>query len=208
MEVLWPDRLPDDKRAVANELLDGLCAVRGVRVIALGGSYARGTDHAGSDVDLGLYYAEHEPFAIEDIRGVAKQSATSRPVVTDFYEWGPWVNGGAWIPTRAGKVDLLYRNLDQLRRVIADAVRGKMELHFAQQPPFGFYSVIYLAETQAARPLYDPHNVLGALQRDVATYPLALKHTIIREYLWGVEFTLLFARDLRRAPMCTARSAA
>ena len=195
MEISWPPGLPHDKRAVIDELLDGLRAVHGVLAVALGGSFARGTDHPGSDVDLGLYYAEHQPFAIEDIRRVAERISTSPPVVTDFYEWGPWVNGGAWIPTRAGKVDLLYRNLDQLRRVIADAHRGKVELHFAQQPPFGFHSVIYLAETQTALPLHDPQDVLVVLKRAVASYPPALKQAIIREYLWAVEFTLLFARD-------------
>jgi Nucleotidyltransferase domain len=85
-----PRTVPDDKRPVLAEGLDGLCAVRGVNAVALGGSYARGTQHPGSDIDLGLYYSESQPFVIEDIR----QVATSPAVVTDFYEWGAWVNGG------------------------------------------------------------------------------------------------------------------
>ena len=195
VEIVWPGGLPDDKRALLDELLDALRVVRGLRAVALGGSYARGTERPGSDVDIGLYYEEQRPFGIDAVRRVAERIATSTPVVTDFYQWGPWVNGGAWIPTRAGKVDFLYRNLDQLRRVIADAHRGKVELHFQQQPPFGFYSVIYLAEIQAALPLYDPQDVLAPLKRAVASYPAALKQTIVGDYLWGVEFTLLFARD-------------
>lgn len=187
--------LPDDKRAVLAEAVDALRAVRGMAAVALGGSYARGTQHPGSDIDLGLYYIEHDPFAIADIRRVAERIAVQPPVVTEFYEWGPWVNGGAWIPTRAGKVDFLYRNVNHVQRVIADAQQGRVELHFAQQPPFGFYSVIYLAETHVAVPLHDPEDLLGALKKTVVSYPSALKQTILREYLWGVEFTLLFARD-------------
>jgi hypothetical protein len=30
------------------------------------------------------------------------------PIVTNFYEWGPWVNGGAWIHSSVGKVNFLY----------------------------------------------------------------------------------------------------
>ncbi len=187
--------LPDDKRAFIAELLDALRLVRGVVAVALGGSYARGTQHPGSDIDLGLYYCERDPFAIQDIRRLAADIATSSPVVTDFYEWGAWVNGGAWIPTRVGKVDFLYRNLDQVRRVIAEAQAGRVVLDFRQQPPFGFHNITYLAETHVAVPLHDPHNVLGPLKEQVASYPRALQQNIIGEYLWGVEFTLLFARD-------------
>jgi hypothetical protein len=190
-----PRTVPDDKRAALAEVLDGVCAVRGVIAVALGGSYARGTQHPGSDIDLGLYYSESQPFVIEDIRQVAEQVATSPAVVTDFYEWGAWVNGGAWIPTRVGKVDFLYRNVDQVRRVIEDAHAGKVDLDFCRQPPYGFHGVTYLGETQVALPLYDPSNILIALKKAVASFPPALKHSIVREYLWGVEVTLLFAHD-------------
>jgi len=180
---------------LVSELVAQLDAVPGVAAVALGGSYARGTAHAASDIDLGLYYEESAPFAIEAIRRVAERVATTPPVVTNFYEWGPWVNGGAWIPTRIGKVDFLYRNVDQVRRVIRDAQQGRVELHFNQQPPYGFYSVVYLAETQAGVPLRDPRDLLGTLKGELLSYPPALKQTIVREYLWATQFTLLFARD-------------
>jgi hypothetical protein len=41
-----------------------------------------------------------------------------------MYEWGQWVNGGAWIHTPAGKLDLLYRNIDQVKRVL-DLTEGR-----------------------------------------------------------------------------------
>jgi len=157
------DEIPQDKRALLDDLIVALRDIPGVVAVALGGSYARGTQHAGSDVDLGLYYVEAEPFAIAAVRRVAERIAIRPPVVTDFYEWGPWVNGGAWIPTRAGKIDVLYRNVDQVQRVIDDARHGKIELHYNQQPPFGFHSVVYLAETDVTVPLHDPQDILGAL---------------------------------------------
>ena len=48
-----------------------LSQVRGVEAIVLGGSYARGTAHERSDMDIGLYYFEREPFAVADVRRVA-----------------------------------------------------------------------------------------------------------------------------------------
>ena len=141
-----------------------------VAAIVLGGSYARGTHHANSDLDLGIYYSEAAPFAIEEIRQVATQfSAGTPPVVTDFYEWGPWVNGGAWIHTTVGKVDFLYRNLEQVERTIQDAWQGVYQHHYDQQPTFGFYSVIYLAETHVCVPLFDPQAALPPLKQRVSS---------------------------------------
>jgi len=47
------------------------------------------------------------------------------PVVVGFYEWGPWVNGGAWMHTEVGKVDILYRDINQIENTIDEAQLGK-----------------------------------------------------------------------------------
>ena len=117
--------LPKEKQAVLNRFVAKLSAVPNVLAVVLGGSYARGTQSETSDLDLGLLYSEGQPFEVEDIRRVANAlSAQGPPVVSDFYGWGPWVNGGAWVHTQAGRVDLLYRNLEQLERTMADAHKG------------------------------------------------------------------------------------
>jgi predicted nucleotidyltransferase len=60
------------------ELAQRIAARRGeiegvVAVITLGGSWARGEAHPGSDVDLGLYYHdEHRP-SVEELRGLARR---------------------------------------------------------------------------------------------------------------------------------------
>jgi len=46
------------------------------------------------------------------------------PIVTGMYEWGPWVNGGAWIQTPMGKVDFLCRNLDKVQVVNEERRQG------------------------------------------------------------------------------------
>jgi predicted nucleotidyltransferase len=196
---LFPAALPTEKRALLRQILDELRSVQGLTAVVLGGSYARGTQHPDSDMDIGLYYAEDAPFAIDDIRQIAQKISTDEPpTVTAFYEWGAWVNGGAWIHTAAGKVDFLYRNVDHVRRVIQDAQAGQVQFDFFQQPPYGFHSVIYLAETAACLALHDPQHVITALKQSVAVYPAALKQTIIRDSLWGADFTLSHAQTFAR----------
>lgn len=188
--------LPAAKRDLLRQFVDQLRQLPEVVAIVLGGSYAAGTQHAASDLDVGLYYWEANPFAIPAIKAIANGlSVQGPPTVTGFYEWGAWVNGGAWIQTAQGKVDFLYRNLDHLQRTIAEAHQGITHHDYNQQPTHGFYSVIYLAETQICLPLYDPTGVIADLKQQVATYPAALKAKIVGDCLWLAEFTLLFARD-------------
>jgi hypothetical protein len=187
--------VPADKRALLHQLLGQLRPIPGMAAIALGGSYASGTQHGSSDLDIGLYYHEDHPFDLAAIRQVAESvTAGDAPTVTGLYEWGPWVNGGAWIHTAPGKVDLLYRNLQQVQRTIAEAQAGISRHDYDQQPAYGFYSVIYLAETHICIPLYDPDGIIAALKRQVATYPPALKERVIADSLWSAEFTLIHAR--------------
>ena len=70
--------------------------IQGVEAVALGGSWARGEARPDSDVDLGIYYDPASPPRIEDLRRLAADLDDRHPLdaVTDFGEWGPWINGG------------------------------------------------------------------------------------------------------------------
>src|SRR5690349_18015046 len=95
----------------------------------LGGSYARGRARPGSDIDLYLFYSEAAPFSVQAVRELAEAiNDTPGPVVADFYGWGPWVNGGAWLTVGGQRVDFVYRNLEHLGRVIAGAEAGRYEV--------------------------------------------------------------------------------
>lgn len=187
--------LPEQKQLLLERLVDQLSKTTGVSAIVLGGSYASGTHHETSDIDIGLYYSEAKPFSIADIQRIAEDvSVNGMATVTGFYEWGAWVNGGAWIHTSQGKVDFLYRNSDQVQRTIDEAQQGIYHHDYDQQPTYGFYSVIYLAETQICIPLYDPELLIAKLKHRVEAYPPRLKQKVITDSLWAAEFTLLHAR--------------
>jgi hypothetical protein len=156
--------------------------------VALGGSYAGGTAKPDSDLDLGLYYHEAAPFEVDAVRRLANQiNDTPAPTVTGFGGWGKWVNGGAWLTVHGQRVDFLYRNLDQLERVIADCQQGEWVSDYYQQFTHGFHSYIYLGELAICRPLHDPHGALAALKARVDVYPPVLRREIIREWLRGAE---------------------
>lgn len=116
------EHMPERKRLLLDKLIRALGEVEGLAALVLGGSYANRTHHEASDLDMGLYYVEGWPFCVAEVRQIADSlSVAGSATVTDFYEWGPWVNGGAWIHSECGKVDLLYRNLDQVWRTVEDA---------------------------------------------------------------------------------------
>src|SRR5438093_7823574 len=189
-------QLSSEQRELVSSLAKRLGAIRGIRAVVLGGSHARGRAQPGSDIDLGLLYSEAAPFSIQSVRELAEVvNDTPGPVVADFYEWGPWVNGGAWLTIGGQRVDFVYRSVEHLERVIAEAEAGRYELHYAQQPPFGFFSGTYLGEIAVCVPLVDPEARLDLLKRRVADYPEALRRAVVQDYLWAAEFGLAaFAR--------------
>ncbi len=193
--------LPAEKVRALQLFTEGLRAIPNMAAVVLGGSYARRIARPDSDVDIGLYYREASPFSVDHVRSVAAAIGTpgSSPTVTQMYEWGPWVNGGACIQTTVGKVDFLYRNLDQVRTVIEEGCRGIWHHDYDQQPPYGFRSVIYFGEIYACVPMHDPGGEIARLKQSVAWYPEALRSRIVQDCLWAAEFSLQFCRSCAAA---------
>jgi len=192
-----PPKALEPPAGLVERVLSGLATLPAVRAVVLAGSFARGTARPDSDIDFGVFYEEAAPPNPASVRSAVRSihdAKESEPVVTAAYEWGPFVNGGAWLVVGGRRVDLLYRNLDQLRRVITDCRGGRIESHFEQQPPFGYFSWTYLGDLLECRVLHDPANLLAPLKAEVASFPAPLGAAIIRDFLWSAEFTLLFAR--------------
>jgi hypothetical protein len=119
-----------------------------------------------------------------------------------YYKWGPWVNGGAWIQTPTGKLDLLYRNIEQVQRVIDESQEGLYQHDYYQQPTFGFVSIIYLSETKCCLPLFDPQRLLQKLKRSVEIYPAPLQQ---KQSIFSVAESGRFGRS-GRLPLGRYRS--
>ena len=176
---------------LVSAIVPRLAAIHGVRAIALGGSYARGTQLPDSDIDLGLYYGEKSPFSVDALQRLAEEiNDEPGPVVTGFGRWGRWVNGGAWLVVKGQRLDLLYRSIDALERTIEECRQGRFESDYYQQPPYGFHSYVYLGELSICKSLHDPEGVVAELKGRIVTYPEALKRAVVSRFLWGAEFTL------------------
>lgn len=191
-----PPGIPLEKANTLTEMVNRLGAVTNVVAVVLGGSYASGLARPDSDLDIGIYYREAAPFAIDQLRSVAERICTpgSIPIITEVYGWGPWVNGGAWIQTPTGKVDFVYRNIDQVESVLAEGRQGIWRHDYDQQPPYGYRSVVYFGETDICVPLHDPQGEITRLKQLAAEYPEALRDRIVQEGLWGAEFSLRLCR--------------
>lgn len=180
--------------------MDALSSISGVVAIVLGGSRARGVERANSDADIGILYQEETPLDVGQIRIAARDlSDDADVIVTELYGWGPWVNGGAWLTVQGKRIDLLYRNIDQIERVLVDSKEGRFVHDFRQQPPFGFLSYMYLAELDICRPLRDANAIVETLKRQVRPYPAALRRSLVQDSLWSAEFTLSVAKPWAQA---------
>jgi len=98
-----------------------LAAVPGVVAVTLGGSRATGTAVEDSDWDFGLYYRGGLDPA--DISALGWPGRVFAPG-----EWGSIVNGGAWLTIDGTRVDLIYRDLDEVLRWTAAARDGRFEI--------------------------------------------------------------------------------
>ena len=98
-----------------------LAANPGVVAVTLGGSRATNTATEGSDWDFGLYYRGRlDPAEIVALGWPGRVFAPG--------EWGRIVNGGAWLTIDGTKVDLIYRDLDEVLRWTAAAEDGRFEI--------------------------------------------------------------------------------
>ena len=172
-------------------LVGALGGVPGVRAIVLGGSRARGEATARSDYDIGLYYEPEQPI---DTARLAKAAmllpGAASASVTAIGDWGPWINGGAWLTVEGTRVDRLDRDLGKVRGAIEACHAGRIERVYQPGHPHGFVSAIYMGEVALCRVLWDPENALAELKRRCTPYPPALGEALIRTFFWESRFAL------------------
>ena len=173
-----------------------LAAVPGVAAVALGGSRATGTAHAGSDYDIGLYFSEtvglDVPRLLEVVKGFVDEPAAAQ--VTEVGGWGPWIVGGGWLEIAGKKTDLLYRPIEAVGRVIRDCREGRVSMDYQPGHPHGFCSAIWMGEVALCRPLSDSDGALAALQAMTRPYPDKLRQAVIRLFQWEILFAIENAR--------------
>ncbi|MEV6794324.1 nucleotidyltransferase domain-containing protein [Streptomyces sp. NPDC051320] len=195
--------------ATVAAMAERLCAIPGIRAVALGGSRARGTHRADSDWDLGLYY--RGSLDLPALTGLACEVA-DRPVdVAGPGGWGPWVDGGAWLTVDGVAVDWILRDLDRVERVWADCREGRYEVGVQPGHPLGFWSPAYPGEVALSRVLADPTGELTTLRTGTLSYPEPLRRAL-SEAAWEADFSVVAARksaaigDVLHGSLCLSRA--
>ena len=144
-----------------------LAAIPGVVAVTLGGSRATGTAAADSDWDFGLYYdGSLDPAGITALGWPGRVFAPG--------DWGTIVNGGAWLTVDGTRVDLIYRDLAQVRHWATEAEAGRFEIQREVGYVAGIATYILAGELALGRVL------AGDLPRP--EFPPALRKTAPRAW--------------------------
>ena len=140
-----------------------------------------GPRRPGSDTDIGLYFRGDTPLdtglLLDAVKAFVDEPETAH--VTPVGEWGPWIVGGGWLSVSGRKLDLLYRNCDDVARVIRDCRNGHVTMAYQPGHPHGFCSSIWMGEVALCRPLHDPQGAIADMKAMTAPYPEALRAALI-----------------------------
>jgi predicted nucleotidyltransferase len=159
---------------------DRLAALPAVHAVALGGSRAQGTHTPDSDWDLAVYY--RGPFDPADLRAVGWPGE-----ISEVGGWGGGVfNGGAWLTVEGRRVDVHYRDLDVVERVLQEAEEGRFQVEPLLFHLAGIPSYLLAAELAVNRVLR------GDLPRP-AVYPDKLRVSAADRWYGTARATLAYA---------------
>jgi hypothetical protein len=152
-----------------------------VEAVNLGGSRGQGTHRPDSDWDFALYYRGHfDPQPLRDVGWPGE--------VFDVGGWGGGVfNGGAWLEIDHRRVDVLYRDLDTIDRVLAEAREGRFRIEPLMFHLAGIPTYLVLAELAGSQTLH------GQLPRP--GYPPALRERAPGVWWDRAERTFWYARE-------------
>lgn len=161
-------------------LAQELASLRHVDAVALGGSRATGSALPSSDWDLAVYYrGSFDPAGLR---------AKGWPgLVSEVGGWGGGVmNGGAWLTIEGRRVDVHYRDLDEVERRVVEAQEGRFEKQLLLSYVAGIPTYVLVAELALNIVL------VGALHRPA--YPPALARTASRRWAADSAHSLAYAR--------------
>jgi predicted nucleotidyltransferase len=157
-----------------------LATVGGVDAVALGGSRASGIHRPDSDWDFGVYY--RDGLDTDAIRRLGWPGTVFEPG-----EWGGGVfNGGAWLHVDGRKVDLVYRDLDDVECRWAEARVGRFQVERLMFYVAGVPTYVVVGELALNRVL------VGDLPRP--EYPAALSTAAQQRWHSDALMTLDYAR--------------
>jgi hypothetical protein len=136
-----------DEEGFARLVAERAAAVPGVLAVGLGGSRAQGMHRPDSDWDFGLY--DRGRLDPDHVRALGWPGKVFAPG-----EWGGGVmNGGAWLTVEGRRVDLHYRDLDEVAHHLAEAQQGRFKVERLAFYLAGIPTYVVVGELAIARVL-------------------------------------------------------
>jgi len=145
-------------------LAERLAGIPGVVAVTLGGSRATGRAREDSDWDFGLYY--RDALDPDDIAALGWPGRVFAPG-----DWGPVVNGGAWLEVDGVEVDLIYRRLDEVVFWTTEAEAGRFEIQREVGYVAGLATYVVAGELALGRVLFGELPRPSFPERLVGTAP-------------------------------------
>lgn len=178
--------------AVVERVADRLAGIEGVAGLVLGGSRARGDAEPSADIDVGVYYRAEDAPDLEELRAAAAEldDRGAPDGFGGFGEWGPWINGGAWLRVGGFKTDLLFREIGLVERVLDDCQAGRLVIDYQPGHPHCFVNHIYAGEINANLILRDADGTMVRLRDRTDPYPEPLADALMRTFGWEAKFAL------------------
>ncbi|AZP04660.1 nucleotidyltransferase domain-containing protein [Jeotgalibaca ciconiae] len=177
-----------------------LSEVDGIDGIVLGGSKSRGEADIHSDTDIGVYYHESinwDEFE-EVLRTLSEQRREGEKVLFLPGEWGPWVNGGAWLTIAGDAYDVILRDTKRVKKEINECLNGTITIDYQVGHPFGYVNTIYAAEVHYAEILWEkesrPISQLKNQLHSQGPLPSKMKEASIDRFLFEAQFSMDTAR--------------
>ncbi len=178
----------DGDEAFCTAAGDRLAALPGVLAVTLGGSRAAGTARPDSDWDFSVYYRGGDAGFDPDVLKSLGWPGQIFPIGS----WGGGVfNGGAWLTAGDRRVDVHYRDLDDVEHQLAEAQAGRFGIERLLFHLAGIPTYIVAAELATNRVLH------GELPRPA--YPAALRQAAPRRWYADARATLEYARTAHAA---------
>jgi predicted nucleotidyltransferase len=175
-----PDEVIREFLPLLRELCDGPCG------IALGGSHARGSADAHSDVDVYLFAERVFPGAHRAALVRERLGDASGPV-----SWGadePWTEGGTDFRLHGQRVEIWLRSAAAVDTAVQAALRGEIRRDHVFWTVMGFFSYAVLADLKSMRIVEDPGGMLARWKEEVAVYPEPLRQAILRRFMAEAAF--------------------